>query len=599
VTSTFGVAGRSRSDQDDASVSRETQVSRSTHSTKRRSRRPAAAAALRHDAAEKRPAAPRTSDRPEQQCQQLLLLGLLAGAVVLRLPYLSQSLWYDEVFYTAAALNGESLRWVLTQDVHPPLYASVLWLWIHVFGDTEVAVRLPSVLCGIASVAVVFALGRWWFDTRAAFLAAGLTALSPAHIWYSQENKTNMLMVLLTACLVWAADRAWSSNHRREWIWVAVTAVLAPWTNVFAIFVLAAVLLWLWSGALQRRWRSRLRPVIIVTGVAACPFVPLLFSTLGHFESMRLSYLRPFTLPEVYKLLLIYLSHGNTLRTISPYAPLNALLLQPWPFFLVDGFFGLLLLIGLWRLITRVRARDASGLGDWSRVLPILYFTVPLVCVFIASRFNPQVYIERSMLILLPPYLILIAVGACAWRGPLLRHLMMAALLVLNGCALFNLWVAKVDVWTVYKPKNDWRSAAQYFAAEMREAKGPLVLLASVPVSVLVYYDHHIAEVAGPEAALPEQAGALIFYLFQSDKAPLLETLRRAKAGTFYIVEDTYWAGSTKQLLARVNADADFEPLAARSFKGVRISKFKWKLGQPQTAPIPDTPTPPRTAAGT
>jgi len=574
-------------------------VSRPTHSTKPRSRRSYAAAALRSRAAARGPAAPRTSDRPEQQRQLLLLLGLLAGALVLRLPYLSQSLWYDEVFYTGVALNGESLRWVLTQDVHPPLYASVLWLWIHVFGDTEVAVRLPSVLCGIASVAVVFALAGRWFDRRVAFLAAGLVALSPAHIWYSQENKTNMLMVLLTACLVWAADRAWGSNHRREWTWVAVTAVLAPWTNVFAIFVLAAVFLWLWSGALQRRWRSRLRPVILVTGVAACPFVPLLFSTLGHFEAMRLSYLRPFTAPEVYKLLLIYLSHGNTVRTISPYAPFRALLLQPWPFFLVDGFFGLLLLIGLWQLIARVKAPAARELQDWRGVLPILYFTVPLVCTFIASRFNPQVYIERSMLILLPPYLVLIAAGAFAWRGPLLRHLMVAALLVLNGCALFNLWVAKADAWTVYKPKNDWRSAAQYFAAEMQAVKGPLVLVASVPVSVLVYYDHRMVEIAGPEAAIPEQAGALIFYLFHGDKAPLLDTLRRAKADTFYMVEDTYWPGSTKQLLARVNADADFEPLAARSFKGVRISKFKWKLGQPGTVPTSDTPTPPRTAAGT
>jgi len=511
-------------------------------------------------------------DWPEQRRQQLLLLGVLAGAFLLRLPYLNQSLWYDELFYTAPALNGESLRWVLTQDVHPPLYASILWLWIHVFGDTEVAVRLPSVLCGITSVAVVFALARRWFDTRVAFLAAGLMALSPAHIWYSQENKTNMLMVLLTACLVWAADRAWSSTHRREWIWVAVTAVLAPWTNVFAIFVLAAVFLWLWSGALQRRWRSRLRPVIIVTGVAACPFVPLLFSTLGHFEAMRLSYLRPFTLPEVYKLLLIYFSHGNTLRTISPYAPFNALLLQPWPLLLIDAFFALLLISGLAHTISRCAAVQRA----WSSVLLVLYFTIPLVCVFAASRFNSHIYIERSMLIALPPYLILIAAGVLASKRPVLRKLLLAAILALNGCALFNLWVAKADRWTVYKPKNDWRSVAKYFAAEMQDAKGPLVLVASVPVSALVYYDHRMVEIAGTDAAIPEHAGALIFYLFQSDKAPLLETLRRVKADTFYIVEDTYWPGTTKQLLASVSTDGEFQPLGQQSFKGVNISKFEW-----------------------
>jgi uncharacterized membrane protein len=509
----------------------------------------------------------------------LLLLALLAGAFLLRLPNLSQSLWYDEVIYTGVGLSGESLRFVLTEEVHPPLYAAILWTWIHLAGDSEVAVRLPSLLFGLVSVAVVFALAERWFDARVGFLAAGLMALAPAHIWYSQENKTNMLMLLLTACLVWTADRAWKSNRGRDWMFFALVAVLAPWSNVFANFVLAAVFLWLWAGVLQRRWRDRRRPAIIVSVVAACPFIPLLVSGLRHFETLRPIYLRPFSMPEVYKLLLIYLSHGNTLRTIRPYAPFRALLLQPWPFFLVDGFFGVLLVAGSWQLLRRLRARTTHGLRDWSGILPALYFAVPLVCVFIASRFNPQIYIERSMLILLPPYLILIAAGVFAWRGPLPRNLLMAALLVLNGCALFNLWVAKADAWTVYKPKNDWRSAARYFGSEMRDATRPLVMVASVPISVLVYYDHRIVEIAGPDAAIPTDAGALVFYLFESDKAPLIETLRRAQADTFYIVEDTYWPGSTKQLLARVRADADFEPLGTRSFKGVSISKFKWKLG--------------------
>jgi hypothetical protein len=317
--------------------------------------------------------------------------------------------------------------------------------------------------------------------------------------------------------------------------------------------------------------------VVIVSGVAACPFVPLLFSTLGHFETIEPSYLRPFTAPELYKLLLIYLSHGNTLRTISPYAPFSALLLQPWPFFLVDGFFGVLLLTGIWQMITRLRAHGTEGRRDWNTVLPALYFTVPLVCAFIASRFNPHTYIERSMLILLPPYLILIAAGALACHRPLLRNLLVAALLVLNGCALFNLWVAKADRWTVYKPKNDWRSAARYFGSEMQKATKPLVMVASVPISALVYYDHRVAEVGGPQATIPKDAGALVFYLFHSDKSLLLQTLRRAKADTFYIVEDTYWPGSTKQLLAAVRADGEFQSLEQRSFKGVRISKFTWR----------------------
>ncbi|MBP1686800.1 MAG: rane protein-like protein [Deltaproteobacteria bacterium] len=543
---------------------------------------------MRRDAHTAIPVAPDASDRPEQRRPYVWLLGLLVGAFFLRLPYLSQSLWYDELFYTAVGLSGESGRWVLTQDLHPPLYASILWLWIHVFGDSEVAVRLPSLLCGVASVAVVFALARRWFDTRIAFLAAGLMALSPAHIWYSQENKTNMLMLLLTACLVWQAERAWRSNRGRDWSLFAVVAVLAPWTNVFAIWILVAVFVWLWAGIVQRRGRDRWRPVAIVTGIAACPFLPLFFFALRRFETLQPSYLRPFTPSEAYKLLFIYLSHGNTVRTISPYASLDVLLQQPWPLFLVDGLFAALLIGGLMVSLNSCAAGQRRAPADWSRPLLLLYFTIPLVGVFVASRMNPRIYIERSMLILLPPYVILLAAAVFAISRRMLLNLLLIVLLALNGWALFNLWVAKADRWTVYKQKNDWRSTAQYFNGERQDSTTPLVIVGTnVPLSVLVYYDHRMREIADPNATLARDADAWIFYLGQRDPAVLVQVLRHAKADTFYVVDDTYWSGGTKQLLERVRADADFRPLDNRSFKGVSVFKFRWLRAAPGRQEVP------------
>lgn len=515
------------------------------------------------------------------------MLVLLAAALLLRLPNLNQSLWYDEVVYSGAALQGESLRWVLTQDVHPPLYALVLWGWIQVAGESEIALRLPSLLCGLASVVVVLALAKRWCDYRVAVLAAALIAVSPAHIWYSQENKTNMLMLLLTALLVWAADRAWRTNRPRDWTLLAIIAVLAPWTNVFAIWVLAAVWVWLWVGALQPHGRTRLRPITAVTAAAACPFIPLFTTSLQHFETRQLSYLRPFTGLDLYKLFLIYLSHGNTLRTISPYASLDALLLQPWPYFLVDAFFALMLLSGVLRLLRRCATAPWNTTHGWSTVLPVSYLAIPLACVFLASRLNPHIYIERSMLILLPPYIIVIAAGVLGTSRPVLRNLLLAVLLVLNGCALYNLWVAKADRWTVYKPKNDWRSAAQYLAGEMGASR-PLVLVASVPVSALSYYDHRILPVADSNAALPQNAGALLFYNYDRDPGSLLQVLQRVDTDTLYTIEDTYWSAGMKQLLERVNADADFQSLGNRTFKGVSISKFKLMSGHRAAEARPD-----------
>lgn len=528
--------------------------------------------AFKSGPAQLHPAFPTSSGRPDRRGAACLWLVLLA-AILVRLPNLNESLWFDEVMYTGVGLTGDSLRWVLFHDVHPPLYALVVWAWIQVFGDSEIAVRLPSLLCGLASVALTFALAQQWFGSRIAFLAAMLLALSPAHIWYSHENKTNMLLVLLTVTLIWGLDRAWRSDRRRDWAVFLIASALALWTNVFAVFVVLAALLWLWLEALRAQ---RLRRAVVSTIVVICACLPIAIADLRQIGSLQRSYLRPFTLEEVYKLLLIYLSHGNTLRTLSPYARLEAMLLQPWPFFLVDGFFACLLVVGfVWLIRNGGNAKPQPLMNRPAHRLLVFYFIVPLLALWVASRIHAPIYIERSMLILLVPYVMLLAAGVFAIPRPPLRYVALAALLLLNGWALLNLWVMKSDTWTVYKQKNDWRTAAQFFGTEMHDSTMPLVIFATAPASVLVYYDHRFSELADADDAGRPEAKALIAYVSRNGERSLADRLRRDHTDTCYLIEDRYWGNGFNQLLAAVTKDPAFQLLAQRSFKGLNVFKFR------------------------
>src|SRR5262249_28752567 len=150
---------------------------------------------------------------------------LLVVAAAVRLPGMNDSLWFDEVWHTHVALAGENLRYTLFHDIHPPLYQLILWGWISILGDSEVSVRLPAFLCGLGSIAVTVVLARRWFGARMALLAGVILALSPAHVWYSHENKNNMLLVLLSVTAIWALDRAWRSDRHRDWALFVVAAV--------------------------------------------------------------------------------------------------------------------------------------------------------------------------------------------------------------------------------------------------------------------------------------------------------------------------------------------------------------------------------------
>src|SRR5690606_11758191 len=88
----------------------------------------------------------------------LPLLLILAAAAILRLHDLGgQSLWWDEVMsWRQAKLGLAELLAATAEDNYPPLHNLILHVFIGLFGNGEVALRLPSALLGLANVAALY-----------------------------------------------------------------------------------------------------------------------------------------------------------------------------------------------------------------------------------------------------------------------------------------------------------------------------------------------------------------------------------------------------------------------------------------------------------
>src|SRR5688572_4753173 len=128
---------------------------------------------------------------------------ILLLAFTLRLVNLSgRSLWYDEAFAVLFADKGLNamLYGTLTPvaggaaDIHPLLYYVTLDGWMALFGSSPFAVRFWSVLLGVATVGVIYLIGRDLFSKRTGYAAAFITAIAPFHIQYSQEARMYALM---------------------------------------------------------------------------------------------------------------------------------------------------------------------------------------------------------------------------------------------------------------------------------------------------------------------------------------------------------------------------------------------------------------------
>jgi mannosyltransferase len=216
------------------------------------------------------------------------LAGLLLLAAALRFSTLGlQSFWYDEAFTPVHVLHasfGTTLHSVVHTENTPPLWYVLIWAWSRVFGTGAVALRLPSAVFGVATVAVAWAIGRELGGppTRraAAIAAAAFVAVNPLFVWYSQEARAYGLFVLTSALAMLCFLRAESSPTPRCLAAFAAAASLALLSHYFAAFLLAPmIVMLLLHGGARRRATLLACAVPVLVGLA---LLPLASAQGGH-----------------------------------------------------------------------------------------------------------------------------------------------------------------------------------------------------------------------------------------------------------------------------------------------------------------------------
>jgi uncharacterized membrane protein len=166
-------------------------------------------------------------------CVRVNLSLILGLGLILRLISLNQSLWLDEA--TTALAAKMTLTDLFTKffpgDFHPPLYYLLLKAWVSLSGNSEIALRLPSVLWGVVTVYITYLIGSKLINKKVGLLAAFFLAISGLAIYYSQEAR----MYSLTALLVSMAVYYFVNN---KWVWFSLTVFMIGMTDYVALFVL-------------------------------------------------------------------------------------------------------------------------------------------------------------------------------------------------------------------------------------------------------------------------------------------------------------------------------------------------------------------------
>ena len=92
-----------------------------------------------------------------QRSATLVLWMLVAAALLVRIPLLGRPVWFDEACMSDQRLGtAAQLLASLYAEIHPPLYLCFMHLWNGVFGDSEVAMRTPPLLAGLACICLLY-----------------------------------------------------------------------------------------------------------------------------------------------------------------------------------------------------------------------------------------------------------------------------------------------------------------------------------------------------------------------------------------------------------------------------------------------------------
>jgi len=430
---------------------------------------------------------------------KVLLLGVTFLAFALRLYHLGfQSLWRDEV--DAILFAQRDLPAILATFVQPgqngPLYFLSLHFWLAAAGNSEFALRFFSLFFGLLTVPLLYALGRRLLGTTAGLVAALLLAVSPYHVWYSQEGKMYALVAFLAVLSLYLFARALEENHWAWWLsYLAVTG-LALYVHFFTpLLVLVALAWFLLSGRWRRLTLGRLALALAGLVLVALPIVRWLLPTLMTPATTGYPF---YGLGDMAAALFWAFSLG----------------FRPRPGLLPLALFALLLLAGLLTSPSPVVDGGGRGWGSpspasgggpgWGSPSPAggggpgwgwrfflaAWLILPVLAVYLVCLSRP-VFTDRYLILILPAFALLLAAGlvGLAKRWPPLAALALALVLVFSARGL---WVQSQT-----PLKADFRHAAQAFAAQ---AQPDDLVLFVMPYAQRAFTYYHPQPMAVAEA---------------------------------------------------------------------------------------------------
>ena len=427
------------------------------------------------------------------------LCGIVLLAAAVRFYGLgSQSLWADEMASIEIARQPLSTLWSdwMVRETNPPLYYSMLHLWMLALGSGAAAVRSLSAIASVAAIPLIYWIGRKIASKRAGLIAALLAALWCHQIYYGQEARGYVFGVLgaliAVAGLIRITDQVQRPDAPRTrletaWPWAAhlfglLLALYVHTTHVVTPLLASVYFAWLWAFASPRRikplvWWALLYAVV----VALWAWWGWITWRQVHLPKSNVAWIAKPT--PIQGLVTLFTVYGPAGVSLSPSRLRTILILMGLPFIGVAG-------LGL----RRVKRPFGVMLAVFGIGAPVLLFLISQLVPILMPR--TLLWAEFAVILGL----------AAAIDGIARAPLRWATLAVISALLILG--------WRAYDPREPWRPLTEELAR--RTAPGEVVLVAGIGDALYLQYQcetirclFRVVDVASPTDAGNRWAASL------------------------------------------------------------------------------------------
>jgi len=153
--------------------------------------------------------------------QVLIFLIIAAGAVLRFYNYSDIPFTYDEfsaVFRTQFSSFQDLIAKGVVIDTHPAGVQVFLYYWVKLFGISEPIVKLPFTLLSLASVYLLYVIGKKWFSSAAGLIVASFLSFLQYPVMYGQIARPYASGLFLVLLMVYFWTNLMLSPHKKYYL---------------------------------------------------------------------------------------------------------------------------------------------------------------------------------------------------------------------------------------------------------------------------------------------------------------------------------------------------------------------------------------------